>query len=74
MKRLFLEKYRDYCIHNDLSNEVSRMNQKKDERLEDLVEIFTNNVKTSKLYDLGFDTLKTLLLKSIRDEWMDLFS
>lgn len=34
----------------------------------DLVEIFTYNVKRAILHDLGFDTLKTLLLKSIRDE------
>jgi len=41
MKILFLEKYKYYCIHHNLRNEVFKMNQKEDESLEDLVEIFT---------------------------------
>jgi hypothetical protein len=66
MKRVFLEKYKDYCIHHDLRNEVFKMNQKEDESLEDLVERFTYNIKRSKLHNLGSDTLKTLLLNAIR--------
>lgn len=50
------------------------MNQKEDEILEDLVERFTYNIKRSKLHNLGSDTLKTLLLNSIRDEWIYLFN
>ena len=30
------------------------------------------NVKREKLHHLGSDTLKTLLLRIIRDEWIDL--
>ena len=44
------------------------MNQKEDESLEDLVERFMYNVKREKLHHLGSDTLKTLLLRTIRDE------
>ena len=32
------------------------------------------NVKREKLQHLGFDTLKTLLLRTIRDEWIDLLN
>ena len=32
------------------------------------------NVKREKLHHLGSDTLKTLLLGTIRDEWIDLMS
>ena len=49
------------------------MNQKEDESLEDLIERFMYNVKREKLHHLGSDTLKCLLLRVIRDEWIDLF-
>ena len=32
------------------------------------------NVKREKLHHLGFDTLKTLLLRTIRDEWIYLLN
>lgn len=40
-KRIFLEKYKYYCIHHDLKEEVFKMTQKEDESLEDLVERFS---------------------------------
>lgn len=72
MKKVFLEKYKDYCIHRDLREEVFKMTQKEAKNLEDLVGRFTYNVKQAKLHDLGLDTLKNLLLKAKRDEWIDL--
>ena len=48
------------------------MTQKEDEILEDLIERFMYNVKREKLHHLGSDTLKTLLLRTIRDDWIDL--
>ena len=74
MKRVFLETYQYYCIHHDLLNELFKINQKEDEILEYLVQIFTYNVKISKLHDLGLDTLKTLLIKVIEDEWIDIIN
>lgn len=50
------------------------MNIKKDESLEDLVEIFSYNIKRAKMYNLDDETIKYLLLKSIRDEWIDLIN
>ena len=66
MQKIFLEKYR----YHDIKEEIFRMNKKEDESLEDLIEIFMYNVKREKLHHLGFDTLKTLLLRTIRDEWI----
>ena len=40
--------------------------------LDDLIDRFMFNVKREKLKYLGFDTLKTLLLIIVRDEWIDL--
>jgi len=72
MKIIFLEKYKLIYIHHDLREEVFKMTQNENESLKYLLERFTYNVKRAKLHDLGLDTLKTLLLKSIRDEWIDI--
>ena len=50
------------------------MNQEEDESLEDPIERIIYNVKREKLHHLGFDTLKTLLLRTIRDEWIDILN
>lgn len=50
------------------------MNQEEDESLEDLVEIFSYNTKRSKFHKLGSNTFKTLLLNTIRNEWIDLLN
>ena len=70
MQNIFLEKYKD-C---DLGDEIFRMNQEEDESLEDIIKRFMYNVKREKLHRLGFDTLKTLLLRTIRDEWIELLN
>ena len=68
MQQIFLEKYKDH----DLKAEIFRMNQKKDESVEGLIERFTYNIKSEKIHHLVSDTLKTLLLRTIRDEWIHL--
>ena len=68
MQKIFLEKYKDH----DLKEEIFRMNKKEDESLEDLIERFMYNFRRGKLHHLGSKTLETLLLRTIRDEWIDL--
>ena len=68
MKKIFVEKYTDH----DLKEETFRMNKKEDESLEDLIERFMYNVMREKIHHLGSDTLKSILLKTISDEWIDL--
>jgi len=48
------------------------MTQREDGSLEDLIEKLMYNVKREKLHHLGSDTLKSLLPRKIRDEWIDL--
>ena len=36
------------------------------------MDIFTYNIKRSKLHSLGLDALKNLQLNAIKDEWIDL--
>jgi len=50
------------------------MNQREYESLQDLIERFMYKVKRGKLHHLGSNTLKTLLLRIIRDEWIDLLN
>ena len=50
------------------------MMQREDENLEDLIERFSYNLKRAKMENLNEDTLKALLLKSIRDEWIDILN
>jgi len=50
------------------------MVQKEDENLEDLLEIFQYNLKRAKMSNLDEETLKSILLKAIRDEWIDILN
>ena len=50
------------------------MSQKEDENLEDLLERFHYNIKREKMENLDQYTLKALLLKKIRDEWLDILN
>ena len=72
MKKVFLQKYEDYCKARDLIEEIFQMTQKEDENLEDLVERFVYNIKRAKMDNLDEETLKVLLLKAIKDEWIHL--
>ena len=58
----------------NLKDEVFKMMKNDDENLEYLVKIFSYNIKRAKMYNLDDETLKVLLLKSIKDEWIDLLN
>ena len=70
MQKIFLDKYKDH----DLKEEIFRMNQREYQSLEDLIERFMYNVKRVNLHHSRSDTLKTLLLRTIRDGWIDLLN
>ena len=71
---VFLERYLDYFIPINHKHEVFKMMQKEDENLEDLIERFNYNIKREKMDNLDQDNLKYLLLKYIRDEWIDILN
>ena len=68
MKDVLLDKYKDYCMLHSIKYVVLKMVQKEDENLEDFVERFVYNIKREKMNNLDEETLKALLLKSIKDE------
>ena len=74
MKDAFLEKYKGYYMPHSIKYVVFKMVQKEDENLEDFVKIFVYNIKREKMNNLDEETLKALLLKSIKDEWIDLLN
>lgn len=59
--------------HN-IKDDVFKMMQKEDENLEDFIERFSYNIKRDKMHNLYEETLKALLLKSVRDEWIYLLN
>ena len=67
MKISFLQRYLDYFTPINRKDEVFKMMQREDENLEDLIERFNYNIKRAKMENLDQDTLKSLLLKAIRD-------
>lgn len=57
-----------------IKDEVLKMTQKEDENIEDLLEISVYNIKREKMDNLDEETLKALLLKAIKDEWIDILN
>ena len=55
-------------------DEVFKRMKREDENLEDLIKKFNYNLKRAKMDNLDEDTLKALLLKAIRDEWIDILN
>ena len=71
MKNIFLKKYQDYCKSNE---DIFGMIQGEDESLEDYVEWFQYNLQKSKHKYLEKEILKTLILKGIKDEFLELLN
>ena len=71
MKYVFLKRYQYYCRVNE---DIFGMAQAEEENLEDYVEHFQYNLQRSKQRKLGKETLKTLLLKGIQDEYLEILN
>jgi len=74
MKQTFLDRYLDYCMPTNHKDEVFKMVQREDENLEEILERFQYNLKRAKMSNVDQETLKALLLKAIRDEWIDILN
>lgn len=74
MRQAFLDRYLDYFMLNNHKDEVFKMMQKEYENLEDLLERFQYNLKRVKMNNLDEETLRALLLKAIRDEWINILN
>ena len=71
MKHVFLKRYQDYCRVNE---EMFELTQGEEESLEEYIERFQYNLQRSKQRKLGKEILKTLLLKGIQDECLEILN
>jgi len=74
MKESFLAKYQDYCRTRERKEELFKMVQKEEENLEDFVERLQYNMQRSDHPDMSKDILKTILLKGVRDDFLDMLN
>ena len=74
MKKIFLKKYQPYCRTRDSKDDIFRMTQHENENLEDYLEIFLYNLQKSKQSSLNLDTIRTIFLKGIRDEYINVLN
>ena len=74
MKEKFLAKYQDYCRTREKREELFKMVQKEDENLEDFVERLQYNLQRSEHPNVSKDILKTILLKGVRDDCLDMLN
>ena len=68
IENVYLEKYQDYC---QAGEDIFGITPGENESLEDYVKRFRYNLQKSKHKNLVKETLKTLLLKGIKDEFLE---
>jgi hypothetical protein len=74
MRTTFLGKYQDYCKSRNIKEELFKFAQKEDESLKDCVERFKYTLQRSGHSDLDKEILKIILLRSFRDDSMELLN
>ena len=74
MRKTFLRKYQPYCISKDLKDDIFGMNQQEDESLEEYLERFSYNLQKSKYNSLTPEMIRTIFLKGIREEYLDILN
>ena len=74
MKSAFLKKYRDYCGPRDSQNDIFKMQQHEEESLEDFLECFCFVLQKSKYNTLQEDAVRTLFLKGILEEYVEILN
>jgi hypothetical protein len=73
MKDTFLRKYQDYCKDN-AKNDIFKMQQTEDESPEDYLERFLYNYQKSKLFTTNPTVVRTVFLKGIRDDCIEVLN
>jgi hypothetical protein len=73
MKDTFLRKYQDYCKDN-AKNDIFKMQQIEHESLEEYLERILYNYPKSKLFTTDPDVVRTIFLKGIRDDCIEVLN
>jgi hypothetical protein len=74
MRQHFLTKYQDYFRTRERREELFNMSQKEDETLEYFVERLEYNLQRYGHPDVSKDSLKTIFLKGVRDDCLDMLN
>jgi hypothetical protein len=74
MTQPFLNKYQDYFRMRERREELFNMSQKEDDTLEYFVERLQYILQRSGHPDVSKDILKTILLKGVRDDFLDMMN
>jgi hypothetical protein len=74
MKETFLQKYQDYCRPRDARNDIFKMQQSEEEILEDYLERFLYNYQKTKQFSLDTTTVRTIFLKGVRDDCIEVLN
>jgi hypothetical protein len=74
IKETLLQKYQDYCRPSDARNDIFKMQHSKEESLEDYLERFLYNYQKIKQFSLDTATLRTIFLKGIRDDYIEVLN
>jgi hypothetical protein len=73
MKDTFLRKYQDYCKDN-VKNDIFKMQQIEDESPEEYLERFLYNYQKLKLFTTNPAVVRTVFLKGIRDDCIEVLN
>jgi hypothetical protein len=74
MKKTFLQKYQYYYRPRDARNDIFKMQQSKEESLEDYLERFLHKHQNTKQFSLDTTTVRTIFLKGIRDDCIEVLN
>ena len=74
MKNFFLKKYQPYCRTRDSKDDIFRMTHHEEENLEDYLERILFNLQKSKQSSLKSDTIRTIFLKGVRDDYINVLN
>ena len=71
MKKIFLKKYQPYYRTRDSKDDIFRMTQHEEENLQDYLERFLYNLQKCKQSSSNSDTIRTIFLKGVRDDYIN---
>ena len=74
MKTSFLWKYQEYYKPKDSRHDIFKIQQIEDESLEDYLEMFIYTLHKSKYNDLWEDEVRTLFLKGISEDLLEILN
>jgi hypothetical protein len=74
MRTTFLKRYKYYCRTRDSQNDILKIQQQDEKSLEDYIERFLYNLYRTKQSTLNNDTIRTIFLKGVQEEYIEVLN